>query len=138
LDKLRVYSLRKHEILRRKHLISLLFRGGKSAKGEFLRIVYASLEPESQSFQGVPSILFTVGKKTISSAVRRNRVKRMMKEAYRLEKKNIQSDAESRNDGIINGKLCIAFIYMDRKKILPGLEAFRDEIRGLSGGMTFS
>ncbi len=116
----------------------MLFSSGKSAKGEFLRIVYASLRPESQSFQGVPSILFTVGKKTVSSAVRRNMVKRMMKEAYRLEKKNIQSDAESRNEGIINGKLCIAFIYVDRKKGLPDLGAFREEIRGLTGGMTFS
>jgi len=138
LDKLHVYSLRKHEILRRRQLISLLFGGGKSAKGEFLRIVYASLEPESQSFHGVPSILFTVGKKKVSSAVRRNKVKRMMREAYRLEKKNISCDAEIRNDAIKNVKLCIALMYIDKKKVLPDLDAFRKEIRRLTGCMTFS
>jgi ribonuclease P protein component len=138
LDKLHVYSLRKHEILRRKQLISLLFSDGKSTKGEFLRIVYASLKPETQLFQGVPVILFTVGKKTVSSAVRRNKVKRMMKEAYRLEKIIIQSDAESQSGCSINGKLCIAFLYMGRKKTLPSLDAFREEIRGLLWSMTFS
>ena len=115
----------------------MLFHGGKSAKGEFLRIVYASLKPESQLFQGVPAILFTVGKKTVSSSVRRNKVKRMMREAYRLEKKLIVSGAANQRDGGLDGKLCIAFLYMSRKKALPNLDALREEMRGLLGSMTF-
>jgi len=138
LDKLHVYSLRKHEILRKKQLISLLFRGGKSAKGEFLRIVYASLNSESQLFRGVPAILFTVGKKTLSSSVGRNRVKRMMREAYRLEQKSTERGAANRREGGQDGKICIAFLYMGRKKTVPGLDAFREEMRGLLAGMIIS
>ena len=89
MDKVHVHSLRKHEILRKKLPISLLFKSGKSMKGEFLRIVYASLQLENTGFQPFPAILFAVSKKTVPSAVKRNRVKRMMREAYRLEKSSI-------------------------------------------------
>ncbi len=107
-------------------------------KGEFLRIVYASLQLEDKSFQPFPAILFAVSKKTVPSAVRRNRVKRMMREAYRLEKSLIQSRAENPREGSVSGMLCIAFLYMGRRKTFPNLEAFRAEIRGLMESMILS
>jgi ribonuclease P protein component len=133
-----VYSLRKHEILRKKLPISLLFRSGKSMKGDFLRIVYASLQLENDCFQEFPAILFAVSKKTVPSAVGRNRIKRMMREAYRLEKSLAQRRVESTSEGSAVGMLCIAFLYMGRRKTFPNLEAFRVEIRGLMEGMVLS
>ena len=133
-----VYSLRKHEILRKKLPISLLFRSGKSMKGEFLRIVYASLQLEKSCFKALPSILFAVSKKTLPSAVGRNRVKRMMREAYRLEKSLIQGRAESPYEKCGDGMLCIAFLYTGRRKTFPNLEEFREEIRGLLERMVLS
>jgi ribonuclease P protein component len=133
-----VHSLRKHEILRKKLPISLLFRSGKSAKGDFLRIVYASLQLENSCFQEVPAILFAVSKKTVPSAVQRNRVKRMMREAYRLEKPLIHSRVWNQHDWSAGGMLCIAFLYMGRRKTFPGLEAFREEIKGLMESMVLS
>jgi ribonuclease P protein component len=132
-----VHSLRKHEILRKKQLISLLFSSGKSVKGDFLRIVYASLKPEAHIVSRVPAILFAVSKKTVSSSVRRNRVKRMMREAYRLEKSLLQSKKDPSCDDR-NEMLCIVFLYMGRKKTFPDLEAFREEIRVLMGNMILS
>ncbi len=138
MNNVQVNSLRKHEILRKKQLISLLFRSGKSLKGDFLRVVYASVKPEAHIIQRVPAILFAVSKKTVSSAVRRNRVKRMMKEAYRLEKSLLQNKAEYPHHSGSCVMLCIAFLYMGRKKTFPDLEAFREEIRVLMENMILS
>ncbi len=133
-----MHSLRKHEILRKKLPISLLFKSGKSIKGDFLRIVYASLQLENNSFQPLPAILFAVSKKTVPSAVSRNRVKRMMREAYRLEKSLIPGRAENLREGSASGMLCIAFLYMGRRKTFPDLEAFRVEIRVLMESIVLS
>ena len=138
LNNVHVHSLRKYEILRKKQLISLLFSSGKSMKGDFLRIVYASLKPEGYIVQRVPAILFAVSKKTISSAVRRNRVKRMMKEAYRLEKSLLQNKAEYTHHSGSSAIFCIAFLYMGKKKTFPDLDAFRKEIRVLMENMILS
>ena len=138
LNNVHVHSLRKHEILRKKQLISLLFSSGKSIKGDFLRIVYASLKPDGYIVQRVPAILFAVSKKTVSSAVRRNRVKRMMREAYRLEKTLVERKVENPQEGAADELLCIAFLYTSRKKSFPDLEAFRVEIRGLMQNMRLS
>lgn len=132
------HSLRKQEILRKKLPISLLFKNGKSVKGDFLRIVYASLQLDSACFQPFPSILFAVSKKTVHSAVGRNKIKRMMREAYRHEKSVLKSREVGQHEGSADGMLCIAFLYMGRRKTSPGLEAFREEIRGLLQGMILS
>ncbi len=138
LIKAHVHSLRKHEILRSKQLISLLFKSGKSVKGDFLRIVYASFRPENRFFQEVPAILFAVSKKTLSSAVSRNRVKRMMREAYRLEKPLQKIETECQQNVVPVQMPCIALLYLGRRETLPDLPAFREEIRGLMENMICS
>ena len=107
-------------------------------KGDFLRIVYASLKPEAHIVSRVPAILFAVSKKTVSSSVRRNRVKRMMREAYRLERSSDERRVDFPHKSGAHEQLCIAFLYMGRKKTFPDLEAFREEIRVLMGNMILS
>jgi ribonuclease P protein component len=138
LNKLHVHSLRKHEILRKKLPISLLFKRGRSLKGDFLKMVYASLNPENNCAPGIPAILFAVSKKTVPSSVQRNRVKRMMREAYRLEKSHVERREEAQHEESASEQLCIAFLYTGRKKTFPNLDAFREEISRLLHNMTLS
>ena len=99
-------------------------------------MIYASLNPESKSVTGVPSILFAVSKKTVPSSVQRNRVKRMMREAYRLEKSSVELKAGVQREGSAPEQLCIAFLYTGRKKTFPNLDAFREEISKLLHNIT--
>ncbi|MCX6179871.1 MAG: ribonuclease P protein component [Chlorobiales bacterium] len=80
---------------------------------------------------GVPAILFAVSKKTLPSSVHRNRVKRMMREAYRLEKSCVERSVEFPDKRREQKLLCIAFLYMGRRQTFPDLDAFREEIRRL-------
>jgi len=107
-------------------------------KGDFLKMVYASLDPENNCVTGLPAILFAVSKKTVPSSVQRNRVKRMMREAYRLEKSSEERKVEFSHEGGAPGQLCIAFLYTGRKKTFPNLDAFREEISKLMHNMILS
>jgi len=119
-------------------MISFLFKSGKSVKGDFLRLVYASLKNENLMFRELPAILFTVGKKTVPSAVGRNRVKRMMREAYRLEKHALAKDSERLGHEALDDKICIAILYMGKRTTFHGLQAFREEIRRLMANVLLS
>ena len=132
------HSLGKHEILRKQQLISLLFSSGKSAKGNFLRVVYAFVDPEHAVVRGATAFMPVVGKKKLSSAVQRNRIKRMMREAYRLEKAGFARHREYPQNESALKMLCLVFIYMGGKKPFPALELFRQEMRELAEKITCS
>jgi ribonuclease P protein component len=101
-------------------------------------MVYADLKPEHNCFPGIPAILFAVSKKTVPSAVGRNRIKRMMKEAYRIEKSLIPWIGKNPHDDGQDEVLCIAFLYSGSRKTFPDLEAFREEIRRLMQSIKLS
>ena len=114
------YTLGKKERLNSKTLIERLFSGGSKSFPAFpLRVVYMSVEPVEEDMGGrlhlVPgaqeaaaSILISVPKKRFKRAVKRNLVKRQVREAYRKNKHLLLDALASRNK-----RLIIAFIWLD-------------------------
>ena len=99
------YTLGKKERLNSKTLIERLFSGGSTAFP--LRVVYMSVEPVEEDMAAA-SILISVPKKRFKRAVKRNLVKRQVREAYRKNKHLLLDALASRNK-----RLIIAFIWLD-------------------------
>ena len=98
-------TLCKAERLHSKIVIEKMFAGGFSRSFSVfpLRAVYMSVEQ-----QEVPvSILISVPKKRFKRAVKRNRVKRQIREAYRKNKGPLWQGLQEKKLG-----LTIAFIYL--------------------------
>lgn len=105
---LQTYRLRKEERLNSRILIEKLFTGGSKSLPVFpLRIVYMFVEGEH-----LPSVslLISVPKKRFRRAVKRNRIKRQIREAYR---KNKQILTERLNES--QKKMAIAFIWLNNE-----------------------
>ena len=79
------YSFQKKERLCSKRIIDTLFDGGsKSFSAYPLRAVFRSIPTETD--QELVSVLVSVSKKHFKRAVKRNRAKRQIREAYRKNK----------------------------------------------------
>ena len=76
-------TLRKSERLDKKKVIEKMFAGGSRSFSVFpLRVVYLPVE----ELEAPVSILVSVSKRRFKRAVKRNRVKRQIREAYRMNK----------------------------------------------------
>lgn len=107
----RRYTFKKEERLCSKKLIERLFAGGNRSFPSFpLRVVYMALEPEETAADA--SILISVPKKRFKHAVKRNQVKRQVREAYRHHK-HILLDALQASEQ--PKKMVLAFIWLDTK-----------------------
>jgi len=82
-------TLKKHERLKSKKLLDSLFVEGKSGFGHPVKVIY-KIEPRTENVWPL-KFSVTVPKKKIKSAVKRNLVKRRIREAYRLNKASLQT-----------------------------------------------
>ena len=80
---MKLFSFSKRDKLKSKKVIDRLFLEGKSIVVYPLRLVYVS---ETFSDETHIKVAVSVSKKRHKKAVDRNRIKRLMREAYRLEK----------------------------------------------------
>ncbi|WP_455666272.1 ribonuclease P protein component [Phocaeicola sp.] len=102
------YTLSKKERLNSKTLIDRLFAGGSKSFPAFpLRVVYMPIEPAEEDAPAA-SILISVPKKRFKRAVKRNLVKRQVREAYRKNKHLLLDALASKNK-----RLVLAFIWLD-------------------------
>jgi len=104
-------TLSKQERLSSKTMIERLFAGGSQSFAAFpMRVVYMSVEPaEGETLPGA-SILISVPKKRFKRAVKRNRVKRQVREAYRKHKHVLLDALATRNQHLV-----VAFIWLDSR-----------------------
>lgn len=122
----RPYTLRKQERVCSKNTIDKLFKGGssRSITAYPLRVVY--LEADENSKEKC-QVMVSVPKKCFKRAVRRNRVKRQVREAYRLNK-HIVADTMAEREGKC---LTMAFIWLDDN--LHGTDEIKAKVRNLLG-----
>lgn len=118
-------TLRKDERLcRKKDIDSLFTRGGSRSMAAFpLRLVYAGTQAEPG--QPAAKMLVSVPKRCFKRAVKRNRVKRQVREAYRKHKTVLTTVL----DTLDNTGLHMAFIWLDDK--LWPTEKVEERVRNL-------
>jgi len=103
------FTLGKHERLKSRKLIEQLFKEGKNFAMTPFRVYYLSAESAKSSLHfGVG-----VGTKNFKKAVDRNKVKRLTRESYRLQKIALQEKLE-----IKNIQLSLFFVYTAKE--IPG------------------
>ena len=104
------FSFPKQEKLKHKRLFDLLFAKGKSKYIYPIRLIWLVVEEplnESPILAGV-----TVPKRSFPKANQRNRLKRQLRESYRLNKDKLIPKI------VCDGQLAILFIY-SAKQFLP-------------------
>lgn len=118
------YTFRKDEKLRHTRLVETLFNRGGSLydfplRAAWLRIDQSELEKSFKA--GLPpeigpvQMLVTVPKRKLRHAVDRVKMRRRIREAYRLNRLPLKTAVAADDNG---GTLCLAFIYI-ADKLLP-------------------
>ena len=103
-----VHTFKKKEVIKSKKTIDYLFSGGATSFCSYpIRVVYK--EQLDQSIDN-HTILVSVSKRKFKHAVDRNRVKRLIRESYRLNKTILTSSPTDQNK-----HYALAFIYVSDK-----------------------
>jgi ribonuclease P protein component len=114
------YTLGKKDKLKSRKAIEQLFKEGKSFSVFPFRVLYLEAPASSTSKNNLQTA-FSVSKKHFKKAVDRNRIKRLMREAWRLQK-NILSDKINTS----NKTLAVFIIYTGNE--LPEYELIFEKI----------
>lgn len=96
------------ERLKSRKIIGKLFSHGQSFGAYPLRVVFA--ETENNTDEALVQVTFSVPKKRFKKAVERNKIKRKIREAYRLKKHKLYRKLEGREQ-----QLALMFIYTGKE-----------------------
>lgn len=102
------YTLSKPERLSWKRYIDLLFAEGQSFIAFPLRVVYLYTEEEMPA---PVSLLISVPKKRFKRAVKRNFIKRQVRETYRVRKYDLIEPLKEKKKSLL-----VAFLYVDKEE----------------------
>jgi len=132
-------TTQKAEKLKSRKQIQHLFTGGKSFFIHPFKVLWQFNEADGHSGKkefgkpgdrqggktnvSIVQIGFTVSKRNFKKAVDRNRVKRLMREVYRLNKEQLSLSAVNRQYS-----LAVFFIYID--KTIPTFDTLEEKMKG--------
>ena len=111
------FTLGKNERLKRRKVIEQLFRDGKAVTLFPLRVQYLVVSHLTDPLQAG----FSVSSRHFKKAVHRNRIKRLMREAYRLQKKDVQEALQGKPQ-----QMALFFIYTGKE--LPDYSMVNERI----------
>jgi ribonuclease P protein component len=107
-------TFRKKERIFRQKEMAVLFEKGTSFTAYPLRVVYVDRQPVSGA---EAAVLISVPKKKFKRAVHRNRIKRLIREAYRLNKQLLLQNLQEKETGLLAGFLFIGNELPDWKTV---------------------
>ncbi len=110
------FTLGKNERLKSRKLIEQLFHKGKSFSVFPLKIFYTLTDGEYALQFGVG-----VSNKNFKKAADRNRIKRLVRESYRLQKMSVQEKLK-----LQNRRMSVFFIYAGKE--LPGFDLLKQKV----------
>ena len=87
MTKIHTHTFTRAERLKSRKVIEQLFKQGQSFAQYPLRLVWTVMEERQSDFPA--QFALTVPKKKFKKAVQRNRIRRLMREAYRLNKSSL-------------------------------------------------
>jgi ribonuclease P protein component len=119
------FRLPKHEKLKSRKTIEAVFLEGKTFTNFPVKVFFLPLENVL-----VSQVAFAVPKRSFKSAVTRNRIKRQLREAYRLQKQLIPT-----NNGL---NFALLFLYIGKEKpkyaqLEPAVGRLLKQIKEVSG-----
>ncbi|MBI4548283.1 MAG: ribonuclease P protein component [Ignavibacteriae bacterium] len=114
------YTLKKSEIVRGRKAFQVIFERGRKIEGKILRCIV--LEDDSGTIRWQSK--FMVGiliSRVVKRAVDRNRMKRLIREAYRLNKYMLQTNSEK-----FSQRIALLFIYSPKVNVSLQMPSFAE------------
>lgn len=114
------HTLGKLERLKSRKLIDLLFKNGKSFNLFPFRVIYMLNQLDVVTDNELLKAGFSVSKRNFKKAVHRNRIKRLMRENYRLQKMELKNLLQLQHFNLAvfilyNGKELPAYDFVKEK-----------------------
>jgi ribonuclease P protein component len=134
------YTLGKNERLKSRKAIEQLFANSKSFSVFPFKIIYntssqtLNLKPESLNLQ----CAFSVSKRHFKKATERNRIKRLMREAWRLQKSELKNTLQQNNKQAIVFILYVGNEIPDYKIVFEKMNAALKKLQKIMNENTSS